>query len=76
ARQAAEAGGATPAVLNAANEIAVAAFLGGQIAFTRIAAHVEDVLSCYAPPAPVCLADVIAVDAEARQRARSLMEPA
>jgi 1-deoxy-D-xylulose-5-phosphate reductoisomerase len=76
ARQAAEAGGAAPAVLNAANEIAVAAFLSGQIAFTRIAAHVEDVLSCYAPPAPACLADVIAVDAEARQRARSLMEPA
>src|ERR1700712_1811278 len=50
ARQAAEAGGAMPAVLNAANEIAVAAFLAGQIGFTRIAAHVEDVLSCYAPP--------------------------
>lgn len=76
AREAAEAGGAAPAVLNAANEVAVAAFLGGQIAFTRIAAHVEDVLSCYAPPAPASLADVIAVDAEARERARSLMEPA
>jgi 1-deoxy-D-xylulose-5-phosphate reductoisomerase len=76
ARQAAEAGGAVPAVLNAANEVAVAAFLAGQIGFTRIAAHVEEVLSCYAPPAPGCLADVIAVDAETRQRARSLMEPA
>ena len=73
ARQAAEAGGATPAVLNAANEIAVAAFLAGQIGFTRIAAHVEDVLSCYAPPAAASLADVVAVDAEARRRARSLM---
>lgn len=76
ARQAAEAGGAAPAVLNAANEIAVAAFLAGQIGFTRIAAHVEDVLSCYAPPAPACLADVVAVDAEARQRARLLIERA
>jgi 1-deoxy-D-xylulose-5-phosphate reductoisomerase len=76
ARQAAEAGGATPAVLNAANEIAVAAFLAGQIGFTRIAAQVEAVLSCYAPPAPACLADVFAVDAEARDRARLLMEPA
>ena len=76
ARQAAEAGGAAPAVLNAANEIAVAAFLAGQTAFTRIAAHVEDVLSCYAPPAPASLADVIAVDAEARVHARTLMEPA
>jgi 1-deoxy-D-xylulose-5-phosphate reductoisomerase len=76
ARQAAEAGGAMPAVLNAANEIAVAAFLAGQIGFTRIAAHVEDVLSSYAPPVPTCLSDVVAVDAEARERARSLMEPA
>lgn len=73
ARQAAEAGGATPAVLNAANEIAVAAFLAGHLAFTRIAAHVADVLSCYAPPAPASLADVVAIDAEARQRAKLLM---
>ncbi len=74
ARQAAEAGGAVPAVLNAANEIAVAAFLAGQIGFTRIAAHVEDVLCSYAPPAPSSLDEVIAVDAEARVRARALME--
>ena len=74
AREAAEAGGAAPAVLNAANEIAVAAFLAGQIGFTRIAAHAQDVLSCYAPPAPASLADVIAVDGEARERARVLME--
>jgi 1-deoxy-D-xylulose-5-phosphate reductoisomerase len=76
AREAARAGGAAPAVLNAANEVAVAAFLAGQIAFTRIAAHAEYVLSCYAPPAPASLADVIAVDAEARDHARSLMESA
>ncbi len=74
ARQAAEAGGAAPAVLNAANEIAVAAFLAGQIGFTRIAAHVEDVLCGFAPPAPSSLGEVIAVDAEARVRARALME--
>lgn len=76
AREAAETGGAAPAVLNAANEIAVAAFLDGQIGFTRIAAHAEDVLSCYAPSAPKSLADVMAVDAEARERARVLMESA
>ena len=75
ARQAAEAGGAIPAVLNAANEIAVAAFLSGQIGFTSITAHV-DVLSCYAPPKPASLADVFAIDAEARQRARLLTETA
>jgi 1-deoxy-D-xylulose-5-phosphate reductoisomerase len=76
AREAAQAGGAAPAVLNAVNEIAVAAFLSGQIGFTRIAAHAEDVLSRYTPPAPLSLADVIAVDAEARECARALMESA
>jgi 1-deoxy-D-xylulose-5-phosphate reductoisomerase len=74
AREAAEAGGAAPAVLNAANEIAVAAFLAGQIGFTRIAAEVENVLSSYAAPAPACLSDVLAVDREARARARQLTE--
>jgi 1-deoxy-D-xylulose-5-phosphate reductoisomerase len=74
ARQAAEAGGGVPAVLNAANEIAVAAFLAGQTGFTRIAAHVEDVLSRYTPPAPRSLEDVHAVDAEARIHAKMLME--
>ena len=73
-REAIAAGGAAPAVLNAANEVAVAAFLAGQIPFTRIAAYVADVLSCYAPAAPATLADVIATDAEARVRAAALME--
>jgi 1-deoxy-D-xylulose-5-phosphate reductoisomerase len=74
AREAAEAGGAAPAILNAANEIAVAAFLAGQIAFTRIAVEVANVLSAYAAPAPACLSDVLAVDSEARIRARALMK--
>ena len=73
ARQAAEAGGCVPAVLNAANEVAVAAFLAGQIGFTRIAAMVEEVLGRYAPPPAVLLADVFAVDAEARARAGELL---
>lgn len=72
AREAAEAGGGIPAVLNAANEVAVAAFLSGQIPFTRIAAQVEDVLEAYSPPAPSCLSDVLAVDDEARARASML----
>lgn len=76
AREAARVGGGIPAVLNAANEVAVAAFLGGQISFTRIAAQVEDVLAGFAPPAPACLGDVLAVDGEARARARLLMETA
>lgn len=72
AREAAEAGGGIPAVLNAANEIAVAAFLDGHISFTRIAAQVEDVLSAYCPPPPTSLSDVLDVDGEARARARLL----
>ncbi len=75
ARNAVFEGGAAPATMNAANEIAVAAFLDGQIAFTRIVQSVEDVLSRSAMPAPTCLDDVIAIDAEARARARELMEP-
>ena len=74
AREAAEAGGAAPAVLNAANEIAVAAFLSGQIAFTRIAVTVEVMLARYAPPAARTLGDVLAIDAEARLVAQSLLE--
>ena len=73
AREAALAGGSIPAVLNAANEIAVAAFLAGHISFTHIAAQVEDVLSSYAPPPPGSLADVFDVDTEARARARMLV---
>ena len=74
ARQAAQAGGGIPAVLNAANEIAVAAFLDGKIGFTRIAAMVEEVLSAYSPPAPAAIGDVHAVDAQARRHAQALLE--
>lgn len=73
-RAAAEAGGAAPAVLNAANEVAVAAFLDGKLSFTRIAVVVEQVLSRYAPPPPAELADVLAVDARARSEARTILE--
>lgn len=75
AREAVMAGGAAPAVLNAANEVAVAAFLAGKIGFTRIVACVEDVLARGLPPAPAALADVMAVDHEARVRAAACMEP-
>ena len=74
ARAAAEAGGAAPAVLNAANEVAVDAFLNSQIAFTRISVMVEQVLARYAPVAPASLADVFAIDAEARIHARMMLE--
>jgi 1-deoxy-D-xylulose-5-phosphate reductoisomerase len=76
ARQAAEAGGAAPAVLNAANEVAVAAFLAGQIAFTEISAKVATMLSRAIPAPPSTLDEVLAVDAETRARANEMMEHA
>ena len=76
AREAAHAGGGTPAVLNAANEVAVAAFLAGQISFTRIALVVAETLNRYRPQAPSSLDDVLSIDAEARVRARDLLETA
>ncbi|MWV29351.1 1-deoxy-D-xylulose-5-phosphate reductoisomerase [Aurantiacibacter rhizosphaerae] len=74
AREAAHAGGGAPAVLNAANEVAVAAFLAGQLKFTQISAIVARTLDNYAPPAPNSLDEVLAVDAEARVRAGEMLE--
>ncbi|MES2095478.1 MAG: 1-deoxy-D-xylulose-5-phosphate reductoisomerase [Pseudomonadota bacterium] len=66
ARQALQAGGARPAILNAANEVAVAAFLARKIGFLEIAAIVADTLERYDPPAPQTLGEVLAIDGEAR----------
>ncbi|MFC4295038.1 1-deoxy-D-xylulose-5-phosphate reductoisomerase [Novosphingobium tardum] len=74
AREAVIAGGSAPAVLNAANEVAVAAFLAGHIPFTRIAAYVAEVLGRNVLPEPRDLAAVLAVDEAARADARALME--
>ncbi|MEO1967560.1 MAG: 1-deoxy-D-xylulose-5-phosphate reductoisomerase [Sphingomonadaceae bacterium] len=75
AREAIEAGGAAPAILNAANEVAVAAFLAGQITFTNVALTVAKVLDAgNIPPAPRCVDDVLAVDAEGRCRTRLILE--
>ena len=71
ARQALDAGGARPAILNAANEVAVAAFLDRRIGFLEIAAIVADTLDRYDPPAPETLDDVLAIDAEARTMANA-----
>ena len=77
AREAAEAGGAAPATLNAANEVAVAAFLARQIPFSRIAILVEDVLnSGNLAPAPASLDDVMSIDRAARNRASAMLESA
>lgn len=75
AREAIRAGGSAPAVLNAANEVAVAAFLAGQLRFTRIAALVEETLArSNDAPRPESLEEVLAVDQSARRQARSLLE--
>ncbi|MDF7773963.1 1-deoxy-D-xylulose-5-phosphate reductoisomerase [Sphingomonas sp. AOB5] len=69
AQEALKAGGARPAILNAANEVAVASFLSGAVNFLEIAAIVADTLSRYDPPAPDTLDAVLAIDAEARRHA-------
>jgi 1-deoxy-D-xylulose-5-phosphate reductoisomerase len=66
AREAMEAGGTAPAVFNAANEVAVAAFLNGRIPFLAIPRVVEHSLSRLKTVEPNSLADVIAMDQEAR----------
>ena len=77
AREAIVEGGAAPATLNAANEIAVEAFLTGQIAFSRITALVEETLHrSNLPPRPTTLDEVLAVDADARREAKMLLETA
>lgn len=66
ARAAIAEGGAKPAILNAANEVAVAAFLGGQIGFLDIAALAEEALSRLDLCAPSAIDAIFAIDAEAR----------
>ncbi len=68
ALEAGHAGGTAPCVLNAADEVAVAAFLDERIPFTGIAAVIERVLA-EMPPRPVGhFDDLFAADAEARRR--------
>ena len=74
ARDALEAAGARPAVLNAANEVAVAAFLGHRIGFLTIADVVKDVLDRYDPPVPSSIDEVLAIDTEARAVATQAMK--
>nr|WP_174236851.1 1-deoxy-D-xylulose-5-phosphate reductoisomerase [Stutzerimonas nosocomialis] len=66
ARLAAQACGTAPAMLNAANEVAVDAFLSGRIRFTEIASIIDDVLGREASVPAACLEDVLAADAQAR----------
>jgi 1-deoxy-D-xylulose-5-phosphate reductoisomerase len=71
ARAAAESGGTSPAVLNAANEVAVAAFLSGRVGFAGIAEIIEAVLSRHQRRAVGSLPDVLEADRWARNEAES-----
>jgi 1-deoxy-D-xylulose-5-phosphate reductoisomerase len=72
AREAAAAGGTAPCVLNAANEIAVHAFLRGELSFTGIAAVIDSTLS-ELPARPVRhFSDLYQADGEAREIARGV----
>ncbi|MGZ9059386.1 MAG: 1-deoxy-D-xylulose-5-phosphate reductoisomerase [Burkholderiaceae bacterium] len=66
-------GGAASVVLNAANEIAVQAFLEERLRFTEIAPTIEQMLGSFDPPAPNDIGDVLMIDREARERARELI---
>tara|TARA_R110000772_G_scaffold46687_3_gene106545 strand:- start:10220 stop:11398 length:1179 start_codon:yes stop_codon:yes gene_type:complete len=73
ARDAAIRGGTAPAVLNAANEIAVAAFLDGKLAFVDIAQVIADVMAQTNIGEPQSLLDVQAADSAARALAVDLI---
>jgi 1-deoxy-D-xylulose-5-phosphate reductoisomerase len=74
AREALESGGAAAIVLNAANEIAVAAFLGGEISFPEIPSLVHEALNQASYDAPRSIGDVLEIDRVTRDRARTMMK--
>jgi 1-deoxy-D-xylulose-5-phosphate reductoisomerase len=71
ARAAALAGGTAPAVLNAANEVAVDAFLNGRLAFTGITALIDRVMQAHSVGTADTLDEVLAADAWAREKAQA-----
>ena len=73
ARAALRSGGAAPATLNAANEVAVAAFLEGRLPFLQITEVIEEALNGVSASALGTLEDVLAADARARARAGQIV---
>jgi 1-deoxy-D-xylulose-5-phosphate reductoisomerase len=73
--EAAQKGGAHCIALNAADEVAVAAFLERRIPFTGIAGTIEKVLATTPEAHPATIADVLTADQEARERALALLRP-
>jgi 1-deoxy-D-xylulose-5-phosphate reductoisomerase len=74
AREAAVAGGTAPCVLNAANEVAVHAFLEGRLSFSGIAAVIEQALADQPAARIHSFESLYSADAEARRRAADLIE--
>jgi 1-deoxy-D-xylulose-5-phosphate reductoisomerase len=74
AREALEAGGAAPIVLNAANEVAVASFLAGDIRFPDIVRLVDDALGNAKFDAPRSIGDVLDIDRVTRDRTSAMMK--
>ncbi len=72
AYQALRTGGTAPAVLNAANEVAVEAFLGDRVAFHEIAQIIKSAMDAHQPQAASDLETVLKADAWAREEARAL----
>jgi 1-deoxy-D-xylulose-5-phosphate reductoisomerase len=73
ARHAMDAGGAAPAVLNAANEVAVSAFLQGRVGFLAIPALVESTLAAQPASTVVSLESLLSADAWARRHTETLI---
>jgi len=73
ARQCMHAGGVAPAIYNAANEIAVAAFLEGRAPFLAIPQIVDQTLQNISNFEPTALADVLTVDTDARRKAQTCL---
>lgn len=72
-REAIQRGGGAPAILNAANEVAVGAFLDGRLGFLQITRLVEATLDALSAAEPGSLEEVLALDAEARSKATDLL---
>jgi len=72
--EAAETGGTMPAVLNAANEVAVATFLAGRLPFPGIPRVVEEVMAKHTPASLENLTQVLAVNNWAREYAQTLVD--
>jgi 1-deoxy-D-xylulose-5-phosphate reductoisomerase len=67
-------GGTMPAVLNAANEIAVEAFLAGQIGFREIHRIIEKTMHAHSPQPARNVEDILEIDRWARERAAGLVQ--